>query len=165
MDGGDTSQTLLLRKKKYVPWRCALVYEWLRCEPWRPWGWGETTRGPRRPARAQGGGAHRRRNSFSDSPFVLRGEKKLEKKSSFAPGLLFLPGKQPVSLPKRAVWGGAPNREFRGRKQSVWRHQTAPRPAGSHLEEHTVGRCHLEPGHSAGLFGPTRGQGPPVVRP
>ena len=30
---------------------CALVCERLRCEPWRPWGWGETTRRPRRPAR------------------------------------------------------------------------------------------------------------------
>ena len=35
----------------YLGWRCALVCERLRCEPWRPWGWGETTRGPRRPAR------------------------------------------------------------------------------------------------------------------
>ena len=34
--------------------RCALVCERLRCEPWRPWGWGETTRRQgltRRPAR------------------------------------------------------------------------------------------------------------------
>ena len=30
-----SSQTLLLRRK-YVLWRCALVYERLRCEPWRP---------------------------------------------------------------------------------------------------------------------------------
>ena len=27
------SQTLLLRRK-YLVWRCALVYERLRCEPW-----------------------------------------------------------------------------------------------------------------------------------
>jgi len=39
----------LVMRRKYVLWRCALVYERLRCEPWRPWGWGETTRGPRRP--------------------------------------------------------------------------------------------------------------------
>ena len=38
-------------RRKYVLWRYALVCERLRCEPWRPWGWGETTRGPRRPAR------------------------------------------------------------------------------------------------------------------
>ena len=35
----------LLLTRKYVLWRFALVYERLRCEPWRPWGWGETTRG------------------------------------------------------------------------------------------------------------------------
>ena len=35
----------LLLRRKYVRWRCALVCERLRCEPWRPWGWGETTRG------------------------------------------------------------------------------------------------------------------------
>ena len=37
---------LLLSEKKileYVLWRFALVCERLRCEPWRPWGWGETT--------------------------------------------------------------------------------------------------------------------------
>ena len=45
------SQTLLLTRK-YVLWRFALVYERLRCEPWRPWGWGETTRRPRKKARA-----------------------------------------------------------------------------------------------------------------
>ena len=46
------------RNPLYVIWRCALVCERLRCEPWRPWGWGETTRGPRarRPARAGGWG-------------------------------------------------------------------------------------------------------------
>ena len=43
--------TALLLRRKYVLWRCALVCERLRCEPWRPWEWGETTRGPRRPAR------------------------------------------------------------------------------------------------------------------
>ena len=41
----------LVMRRKYVLWRYALVCERLRCEPWRPWGWGETTRGPRRPAR------------------------------------------------------------------------------------------------------------------
>jgi len=30
--------------KKIRPRRFALVYERLRCDPWRPWGWGETTR-------------------------------------------------------------------------------------------------------------------------
>ena len=43
--------TALLLRRKYVLWRCALVCERLRCEPWRPWGWGETTPGPRRPSR------------------------------------------------------------------------------------------------------------------
>ena len=51
--------TALLLRRKYLQWRCALACERLRCEPWRPWGWGETTRGPRRKARAQGGGALR----------------------------------------------------------------------------------------------------------
>ena len=37
----------LVMRRKYVVWRCALVCERLRCEPWRPWEWGETTRGPR----------------------------------------------------------------------------------------------------------------------
>jgi len=26
-------------RRKYVLWRCALVCERLRCEPWRPWEW------------------------------------------------------------------------------------------------------------------------------
>ena len=43
--------TALLLRRKYVRWRCALACERLRCEPWRPWGWGGTTRGLRRPAR------------------------------------------------------------------------------------------------------------------
>ena len=30
-------------KKIHDQWRYALVCERLRCEPWRPWGWGETT--------------------------------------------------------------------------------------------------------------------------
>jgi len=34
------SFTALLLTRKYVLWRCALVCERLRCEPWRPWGWG-----------------------------------------------------------------------------------------------------------------------------
>jgi len=38
-------------RRKYLVWRCALVCERLRCEPWRPWGWWATTRGLRRPAR------------------------------------------------------------------------------------------------------------------
>ena len=50
--------TALLLRRKYVLWRCALVCERLRCEPWRPWGWGETTRGPRRPAAARRGVGH-----------------------------------------------------------------------------------------------------------
>ena len=33
-----TAFTHLLLRRKYVPWRCALVYERLRCEPWKPWG-------------------------------------------------------------------------------------------------------------------------------
>ena len=37
--------TALLLRRKYLLWRCALACERLRCEPWRPWGWGETTRG------------------------------------------------------------------------------------------------------------------------
>ena len=32
----------LVMRRKYLPWRYALVCERLRCEPWRPWGWGET---------------------------------------------------------------------------------------------------------------------------
>jgi hypothetical protein len=36
----------LVMRRKYVLRRCALVCERLRCEPWRPWEWGETTRGP-----------------------------------------------------------------------------------------------------------------------
>ena len=32
--------TALLLRRKYVLSRCALVCERLRCEPWRPWGWG-----------------------------------------------------------------------------------------------------------------------------
>jgi len=44
------SQTLIVIDKKIHRMAlCALVCERLRCEPWRPWGWGETTRG--RPAR------------------------------------------------------------------------------------------------------------------
>ena len=43
--------TALLLRRKYLLWRCALACERLRCEPWRPWGWGGTTRGLRRPAR------------------------------------------------------------------------------------------------------------------
>ena len=36
----------MLLRRKYVLWRCALVCERLRCEPWRPWlGMGATTRG------------------------------------------------------------------------------------------------------------------------
>ena len=35
--------TALLLRRKYVLWRCALVCERLRYEPWRPWGWGEFT--------------------------------------------------------------------------------------------------------------------------
>ena len=26
-------------RRKCLLWRCALVCERLRCEPWRPWGW------------------------------------------------------------------------------------------------------------------------------
>ena len=51
--------TALLLRRKYLLWRYALACERLRCEPWRPWEWGETTRGPRRPGRAQGGGTLR----------------------------------------------------------------------------------------------------------
>ena len=51
--------TALLLRRKYLLWRCALACERLRCEPWRPWGWGGTPRGLRRQARAQGGGALR----------------------------------------------------------------------------------------------------------
>ena len=43
--------TALLLRRKYLLSRCALACERLRCEPWRPWGWGGTTRGLRRPAR------------------------------------------------------------------------------------------------------------------
>ena len=37
--------TALLLRRKYLLWRYALACERLRCEPWRPWGWGGTTRG------------------------------------------------------------------------------------------------------------------------
>ena len=36
--------TALLLRRKYLRWRCALACERLRCEPWRPWGWGFTAR-------------------------------------------------------------------------------------------------------------------------
>ena len=32
--------TALLLRRKYLLWRYALACERLRCEPWRPWGWG-----------------------------------------------------------------------------------------------------------------------------
>ena len=34
--------TALLLRRNYLLWRCALVCERLRCEPWRPWGWGDS---------------------------------------------------------------------------------------------------------------------------
>ena len=37
--------TGLVMRRNYVLWRCALVCEKLRCESWRPWGWGETSAG------------------------------------------------------------------------------------------------------------------------
>ena len=45
--GKDSVFTALLLRRKYLLWRCALACERLRCEPWRPWGWGGTTRGLR----------------------------------------------------------------------------------------------------------------------
>ena len=50
---GSGRFTALLLRRKYLLWRYALACERLRCEPWRPWGWGGTTRGLRRPARLQ----------------------------------------------------------------------------------------------------------------
>jgi hypothetical protein len=34
----ETLFTALFFRRKYLLWRCALVCERLRCEPWRPWG-------------------------------------------------------------------------------------------------------------------------------
>ena len=55
-DASTCVLTALLLRRKYLLWRCATACERLRCEPWRPWGWGGTTRGLRRPARRGVGG-------------------------------------------------------------------------------------------------------------
>ena len=142
--------------------RCALVCERLRCEPWRPWGWGETTRGPRRPARM--GVGHTGVETAFQTPLSCSAARKNSRKNRvLPPDSCFFLANSLFRAPTRCL-GGAPNREFRGRKQSVWRHQTAPRPAGSHLEEHTVGVI-WNRGTLQGSSDPTRGQGPPVVRP
>ena len=36
----ETLFTALFFRRKYLLWRCALVCERLRCEPWRPLGMG-----------------------------------------------------------------------------------------------------------------------------
>ena len=38
--GNGTCFAALLLRRRFIAWRCALVCERLRCEPWTPWGWG-----------------------------------------------------------------------------------------------------------------------------
>ena len=58
----DSTPDLAIEKKIPPAAPARWVYARLRCEPWRPWGWGETTRGllfliTEHPRAAGGGGA------------------------------------------------------------------------------------------------------------